>query len=324
MRGHPPLRVPAYKCPQCRCKCRSREPPIPYFFAPSLLARLVTAALLWGGSAAALADAGHHSFWSVKGAHNTVYLLGSVHVLKPADSDLPPDALRAYGAAKALVMELDLNSVTAESMLGSDLSEETLPEGQSLAQVLGPAAYGQFVAHLQPLGIEPEFFSQFQPWFAAISLEQLELARLGFESGSGVDEQFAQRAQSDHKPIIALETVEQQLGIFAHLSLDAQRRFLLYTLDDADDASKATDAVITAWRTGDTQALEKLLSESYAQYPELFRMLTTDRNRAWLPTISALLHENQDYLVIVGALHLVGKDGLIRLLEQEGYQIVQH
>ncbi|MGA2564738.1 MAG: TraB/GumN family protein [Steroidobacteraceae bacterium] len=287
-------------------------------------ARLLAATLCWAVAAAALADSGHHSFWSVKGAHNTVYLLGSVHVLKPADSDLPPDSLRAYNNAKALVMELDLNNISADSLVGADLSDEMLPEGQTLAEALGPSAYGKFAAHLQPLGVEPDFFSQFQPWFAAISLEQLELARLGFETGSGVDEQFAARAQSDHKPIIALETIEQQLGIFAHLSLDEQRRFMLYTLEDADDTSNATDAVISAWRNGDTKSLEQLLSESYAQYPELFRMLTTDRNRAWLPVITGLLHEDQDYLVIVGALHLVGKDGIIQLLAQQGYQAIQH
>jgi uncharacterized protein len=289
-----------------------------------MLVRLIAATLSWMLASVALADSGHHSFWSVKGAHNTVYMLGSVHVLKPGQSDLPPDSLRAYTSAAALVMELDLNNVTVDSMLGSNLSEEMLPEGQNLAGVLGADAYAKFAAHLEPLGVEPDFFTQFQPWFAAITLEQLELAKLGFESGSGVDEQFAQRAQSDHKPIIALETIEQQLGIFAHLSLEEQRRFLLYTLDDADDTSGSTDAVITAWRKGDTNALEHLLADSYSQYPELFRMLTTDRNRAWMPTINGLLHENQDYLIIVGALHLVGKDGLIELLTHEGYDVVQH
>jgi uncharacterized protein YbaP (TraB family) len=289
-----------------------------------MFTRLIAATLSWALASAALADAGHHSFWSIKGAHNTVYVLGSVHVLKPGESDLPPESLRAYTSAKALVMELDLNNVTVDSMLGSNLAEEMLPEGQSLAAVLGSEAYAKFLAHLEPLGVEPDFFNQFQPWFAAIILEQLELAKLGFESGSGVDEQFAQRAQADHKPIIALETMDQQLGIFAHLSLQEQRRFLLYTLDDADDTSNSTDAVITAWRHGDTQALEHLLSESYAQYPELFRMLTTDRNQAWLPTLNGLLRENQDYLVIVGALHLVGKNGLIDLLTQEGFAVVQH
>ncbi len=283
-----------------------------------LAALLLSCAL----SAGARAD-GHHTFWSVKGAHNTVYLLGSVHVLKPGDSDLPPEALQAYSKAKALVMELDLNNA-AESLMDVDTSLEMLPEGQTLASVLGPQAYGVFSAQVKKLGMEPDFFSAFQPWFAAVALEQQELAQQGFEAGSGVDEQFAQRAAADQKPIIGLETVREQLGFFSQLSLDQQRRFLLYTLDEAASSASDADAVVSAWRSGDIQALERLLSESYQQYPELFRMLTTDRNRQWLPTITGLLHEDQDYLVIVGALHLVGKDGVVHMLEQAGYPAVQH
>jgi hypothetical protein len=289
-----------------------------------LCSRLLATLLLCALCAGAGADDTHHTFWIVKGAHNTVYLLGSVHVLKPADSDLPPEAVRAYASAKALVMEIDLNNVSADSLLGGDLSMASLPEGQTLAEALGPEIYGKFAAHVTAVGLDPEFFSGYRPWFAAMALQQAELAKQGFEAGSGVDEQFAQRAASDHKPIIGLETVDQQLGIFANLSDAQQRRFVLYSLDDAEDTEHAADAVVSAWRAGDVKKLERLLSESFEQYPELFRMLTTDRNRQWLPTITQLLHEDQDYLVIVGALHLVGKDGVVQMLQQAGYQPVQH
>jgi uncharacterized protein len=282
--------------------------------------------LLWSliCCAAAHAAAPLHTFWSVKGAHNTVYLLGSVHVLKPSDSDLPAEALRAYQSAGALVMELDLNNLDAGQLAGSGQELESLPEGETLEHVLGASAYARFLDHAKPLGLDPVLFSHFQPWFVAVSLEQLELTRLGFQSGSGVDEQFAQRAEADHKPIVALETLDEQLGLFAHLSLDQQRRFLLYTLDDSDDAAGEVDAIVDAWRHGDTVALEHLLSESYAQFPELYRLLATERNHRWLPTLTGLLHESQDYLVVVGALHLVGKEGIVQLMRQAGYEVVQH
>jgi uncharacterized protein YbaP (TraB family) len=278
--------------------------------------------LIWCASTHAAAPL--HTFWSVKGAHNTVYLLGSVHVLKPADSDLPPEALRAYESASALVMELDLNNLDPGQLAGSGLELESLPAGETLEHVLGESAYARFLEHTKPLGLDPELFSHYQPWFVAVSIEQVELMQLGFEAGSGVDEQFAQRAQADHKPIVALETLDDQLGLFAHLSLDQQRRFLLYTLDDTDHAATEVDAVVDAWRHGDTAALERLLGDSYQEFPELYRLLTTDRNRRWLPTLVGLLQGSQDYLVIVGALHLVGKDGIVELLRQAGYQVIQH
>jgi uncharacterized protein YbaP (TraB family) len=283
------------------------------------------AALLWCLCAcSAHADGAHHALWVVKGAHNTVYLLGSVHVLRPSDSDLPPEALHAYAEARALVMEIDLNGADTGAMLANDASLETLPEGQTLAGVLGPDVYARFGAHARALGLDPDTFSSFQPWFAALAMQQAELSQQGFEPGAGVDEQFAQRAASDHKPIIGLETIDEQLGIFAKLSAEQQRRFLLYTLDDADETVHSAEAVVSAWRSGDIHALETLLLDSSQEYPELFRMLTTDRNRRWLPTVTGLLQESQDYLVIVGALHLVGHDGLVQLLQQAGYQVVQH
>jgi uncharacterized protein len=288
------------------------------------LLRTFAAALLFALAAAAHGDEAHHTLWVVKGDHNTVYLLGSVHVLKPTERDLPPEALRAYSDAAALVMEIDLNDPSADMALGMDLSLASLPEGQTLADVLGSDAYRRFTAHVHTLGLEPEMFSSYQPWFAAMAMEQAELAQQGFEAGSGVDEQIAQRAAGDHKPIIALETLDQQLGFFANLSLDQQRRFLLYMLDEADETVHSADAVVAAWRSGDVAALERLLTESSAEDPELFRMLTTDRNRRWLPTVTGLLHEREDYLVVVGALHLVGQDGLVHLLQQSGYRVEQH
>ena len=275
-------------------------------------------------TSAAQPDSAHHTFWSVKGQHNTVYLLGSVHMLQPDASDLPPAALRAYTNAKALVMELDLNHVSADDMLGSGLALATLPDGQSLQGVLGPAAYATLKQHAKPLGLDLEILSHFQPWFAAVTVEQLELARLGFDSNYGVDMQLARRAQTDHKQIIALETMAQQLELFARLSLDQQRQFLLYTLKDADQTPQAVAELVSAWRTGDTLLLERLLREDATEFPALLQRLTTDRNRRWLPTISGLLSENQDYLVIVGALHLVGRDGLVDLLKRAGYEVVQH
>jgi hypothetical protein len=285
----------------------------------------ITIALLWSlGSWPTDAAAPLHTFWSVKGAHNTLYLLGSVHVLKPSQSDLPAEALRAYASASALVMELDLNNLDPSQLAGSGMELESLPEGETLEHVLGERAYDKFVQHAKALRLDPALFSHYQPWFVAVSIEQLELTQLGFEAGSGVDEQIAQLAQADHKPIVALETLEEQLGLFAHLSQDQQRRFLLYTLDDTDDAATQVNAVVDAWRQGDTAALERLLGESFTEFPELYRLLTTDRNHRWLPTLLGLLQKDQDYLVVVGALHLVGKDGVVELLRRAGYEVVQH
>jgi uncharacterized protein len=286
----------------------------------SLVWALLMAAVL---APQARADGERHTFWSIKGQTNTVYLFGSIHVLKSADHELPPESLRAYATSPSLVMELDLNEVSPDKLMSESLSGETLPEGQTLSSALGPEAFAKLVAHLKPLGLEPAMFEQMQPWFVALTLEQLEIARLGFDPESGVEAQFTRRAQADHKPIIALETMDEQLGLFSHMSMDQQRRFLLYCLEDADDSAQEMDEIIKAWRHGDTVVLARLLGEGMEKFPDLYRVLTTDRNRKWLPRIETMLRDKQDYLVIVGALHLVGKDGVVALLERDGYKVVQ-
>ncbi len=290
-----------------------------------LAGRLIAAGwLLLVASLGARADAAHHIFWEVKGKHNTVYLLGSVHMLKAEDSVLPAEAMSAYAASQVLVMELDLTGAGAESLLESGEEAVMLPEGKSLADVIGPQLYAQLLTRAQPLGLEPDMLSRFQPWFAALMLQQLELTKSGFDASAGVDEQFTLLAQTDNKPIIGLETVDEQLGFFAHLSLEQQRQFLRSTLQESDSAQSQTEAVVRAWQRGDTAALEQLLRRETAESPELYRLLTTDRNRRWLPKIVQLLNSDENYLVIVGALHLIGHDGIVELLQHQGYAPVQH
>jgi uncharacterized protein YbaP (TraB family) len=264
-----------------------------------------------------------HCLWEVRGARNTVYLLGSVHMLSAADGALPGEMNDAYARSASLVMELDLNEAGPDSMLGSSIEATLLPEDQSLSAILGPKLYAEFVARAEPLGLDPALAERLQPWFAALLLEQLTLAGSGFAAEAGVDMQFAHRAQLDHKPIIALETVAEQLGYFSQLTPSQQLDFLRTTLHELDNEGSETATVVRAWQHGDVAELERLMHEDAARSPELYRILTTDRNRKWLPRIRELLDDSQNYLVVVGALHLVGRDGLVELLRQQGYTVVQ-
>jgi uncharacterized protein len=286
--------------------------------------RDLTAVLLLALCGAAHADGGRHSLWVVQGKHNTLTLVGSVHALPAAAHDLPVDVWRAYEHAKAVVMEVDLGDSGVGNLLELTQTLGVLPEGQTLEGVLGPRLYADFAAHVRRIGLEPEILARVQPWLAAVMLEQMELASLGLDASAGVDEQIAQRAAVDRKPLIGLETMEEQLGLFAHLSMDEQRQYLKGVLEEEDDFAAEFDALIAAWRSGDARALEQMMGEEFKDSPGLFRTLTTERNQKWMKTLTGLLGEDQDYLVVVGALHLVGRDGLVELLRRQGYAVVQH
>lgn len=264
--------------------------------------------------------------WTVQGHHNTLYLLGSVHVLRPGDATLPRAALDAYADAEQLVMEIDLD----DAALGDPLAmaqqmqvSAAMPSGQSLQAVLG-SDYAEVARRASEAGLDLAMFDRFQPWFVATMLLQLDLAKRGFDPALGIEQQLAGRAAADHKPIAGLETPEQQFAVLSGLSLADQKRFLLMTLDESAQGDAELEQLLAAWRKGDTTALAVLLSDEFERFPQLYRPLTEDRNRAWVGQLDDLLDDRDDYLVVVGALHLVGRNSVVDLLRQRGYAVTQH
>ncbi|HMA12242.1 MAG TPA: TraB/GumN family protein, partial [Steroidobacteraceae bacterium] len=186
-----------------------------------------------------------------------------------------------------------------------------------------PELYARLQAEAQRLSIDLEFMSRMQPWFVAQQIETVRILRAGYNPLNGVDMQIAARARQDGKPVIGLETVEDQLGIFAGLSLDEQREFLRGTLDEPDSEAQLRELMM-AWRNGDLKALQAALRKGAEESPVLFRKLTVDRNRRWVPQIEQMLRDaGNDYLVVTGALHMVGQDGLVEMLRRKGYKVVQ-
>lgn len=272
--------------------------------------------------AADAASAEHHMLWSLQGKTNTVYLLGSIHMLKASET-LPAAIDSAYADAEALLMEIDMDDLDPETMQQDVMDLAMQPEDQTLQQQLGPQAYGQFAEKARPLGVDPALLDRFKPWFAAITLVQVQMMKMGLDPNSGVEQRLVRRAAEDHKPIQGLETAREQLEIMARLPDKQQREFLLYSVDDAERMASELDDMLSAWRRGDVAAMAKLMQEGYDEYPDLYRPLTVERNRRWVPQIEQLLDDKNDYLVAVGALHLVGKDSVIDLLERKGYKVKQ-
>lgn len=290
----------------------------------SILAAIALGLLLACGPAVAQ-DAGRHILWSVQGRHNTVYLLGSIHVLRPEDAGLPQPAESAYRHAQRLVMEIDMDDATQGDPLALAAQMQamaTLPPGVTLRSVLG-ADYAPVAARAAKAGLDLTLLDRFAPWFVATTLLQVELAKRGFSPDLGVEQVLAGRAVRDRKPIEGLETAEQQFALLGSLPLPLQKRFLLMTLDESEDFDAEIRELLAAWQAGDAAKLAAVLGAEFQEFPELYRPLTEDRNRAWVPKIAALLDGREDCLVVVGALHLVGPNSVVDLLRQRGYQVTQ-
>jgi uncharacterized protein YbaP (TraB family) len=261
---------------------------------------------------------GESSVWTLKGKTNTVYLAGSVHALPKEHSEFPPALERAYAAADAIVMEVDLDDMDPLEAVQFITTKGTLPAGQTLEQVVGKK-YPSVAALADSLEVPEVAIAKLEPWAAAMVLTQFALMKSGFESELGIDMQLVGRARADGKKIDGLETVVDQLSVFDDRSFAEQTQFLLDSTDDAPELPADLDRLVAAWRTGDLAALEKEFLKERARTPALYDALLGARNRKWLPQIEALLDDDRDYLVVVGALHFVGNDGLLELLRKAGH-----
>jgi uncharacterized protein YbaP (TraB family) len=285
------------------------------------LALAALCCLAWG--APAHADGALHSLWELHGRHNTVYLMGSIHVLRPGDYPLAPPMMAAYAGAKSLVMEVDLGELDSGDVQTEMLSSALLPQGKTLADVLGPQRHARAEALARGIGVELSMFDQFAPWFVAEAISQLQLAQMGFDPQSGVEMYFMDRARSDGKTVAGLETAHDQIALFEAMSWDAQAEYLIASLEQAHDLPKEVDDMVHAWQRGDTHWFEQQLREDLGRDPGLYQSLLAARNRKWVPKIEALLNDDRDYLVIVGTGHLVGRDSVIDLLKKDGIGAVQ-
>ena len=273
---------------------------------------------------AAADDGGHPlSLWQVDGSQNRGYLLGSIHMLRAQDHPLPSAIYIAYDDAEKLIMELDmddLNPVESQA-LSNELG--LIQDGRSLNDLMGDELYAEAerlaVASQIPLAL----LANAEPWFAAMNVEIMLLMRMGFNPALGVETKLMELAQSDDKEISGFETIREQLEFLDGLSPEAQREMLIQALADGTEMREMMDGMIDAWRAGDIDYLEENLLADMQDYPELNQTIVVDRNVSWTDSIEDLLDDDIDYMIVVGALHLVGDDGVPNLLKLRGHEVTQ-
>jgi uncharacterized protein YbaP (TraB family) len=274
-------------------------------------------------SASVRADGPLHALWELHGKHNTVYILGSIHVLRPSDYPLAPAVLNAYGSANSILMEVNLAEIDLQRMQTELLASARLPEGKTLQGIMGDARYQRAQVLAREVGIDLGIFDAFAPWFAAEAISQLQLQQLGFQPQSGVEMFFLERARTDGKSVAGLETVHDQIALFNALSMDEQADYLVSSLEEAHDLPKEVGAMVHAWASGDTQWFADELKSEIGRDPVLYDSVLVARNRKWVPKIEALLNDDKNYLVIVGTAHLVGQGSVIALLKKDGIAAAQ-
>jgi len=264
-----------------------------------------------------------HCLWKVDGASNTVYLLGSIHLLKQEDYPLAQPLEAAYVNSQVVAFETDIGAMDNISTQMKLLAKVQLPAGETLEQQLTPATYLALSNRVVQSGLPMMMFTQMQPFMVVMTLEVLELQKLGVDAAFGVDKRFYERATKDGKQIVPLETVDFQIGLLTSFTKDEGEAVVKSTLEEIETTSKEFKTITAVWKIGDASSLAKLLNESAEKFPVIFKRLITSRNQDWVPKIQELLNGGKNAVVIVGAGHLVGKDSVVELLKKKGFKVTQ-
>jgi uncharacterized protein YbaP (TraB family) len=264
------------------------------------------------------------SVWQISNGEQHLYIGGTVHVLNAQDYPLPIEFDKAYAQADTLVLETDMQKLESAEFQQLMLRELSYPKGQDLKQVLTAETYQTLSEYCAARGIGMQVVNNFKPSMVTLMLTMVELKRLNF-SGTGVDKYYSLKAIADGKKQGQLETAEAQLAFIAAMGQGKEDALIRYSLQDMQDLPHFMNAMKAAWRKGDTAKLKHIALEPMLQeFPDLYQSLLVQRNNHWLPQIESMLTTKDTELILVGALHLVGKDGLLERLKASGYAVTQY
>jgi uncharacterized protein YbaP (TraB family) len=264
-----------------------------------------------------------HSLWKVQGKQNTVYLLGSIHLLKKENYPLPAAMETAFTNCAVVVFEADLSAAEDLTLAMSLMSKSQLPEGQTLKDILSPDVYQSFTNHASQSPLPLEMLVRYTPGMAATTIEGLEMMRLGFDPELGLDMHFYKLARKDGKRIVPLESMDFQMGLLNGLSKEEGDWFMKQTLNGLDNVKTEVADMVKYWETGEGDKLAQLLDRGLKESATIYKRLVTDRNRNWIPKIEELARGDKNAIIIVGAGHLVGKEGLVELLKKDDFKVTQ-
>jgi uncharacterized protein YbaP (TraB family) len=255
----------------------------------------------------------------VRDADTTIYLFGTVHLMKPGLSWFDDGVRKAFDASSELVLELVMPPEDQMQALIAELG--TAKAGPPLPAQLPPPVAARLRAELSRLGMPADALDRDEPWLAAVTLSVLPLRQLGYDDKDGAEQVLSAAATAAGKPTRGLETARQQFGYFDTLSMPAQRQLLATTLDDLPRMGAEIEAMVKDWSAGDADALAKLLNADLDRTPELKQALLVTRNRNWANWIAQRMRQPGTVFVAVGAGHLAGGDSVQAELAKRGLKV---
>ena len=265
--------------------------------------------------------------YKVSSNSSTVYILGSIHLAKPELYPLDKAIEKAYTQSSVLVVELDPTSAKSMQVIQSSMMTAGMyPQGKSLKSELTPETYKALSSYLTKIGLSLDLMQPMRPWTVMLQISVMEMMRLGYNPELGIDQHFLSKAKRDNKSILEIESAEEQMALLSKEDKEFQDLLLRYTLEEMDEMEPLLNKMFKSWKAGDAKTLASVVDSSLVVDPRLtgiYDDLITKRNYKMTKKIQGYLKTKKDYFVVVGAGHVVGTEGIIKLLQKRGFSVVQ-
>jgi len=299
-----------------------QKPSSKFFRFVGLVSLALSSTLLFNACSTWPGSGSKSTLWQVKGSHNSVYLLGSIHVLPATAYPLHPALQQAFNNSQRVVFEVDLNTVSQQAVLREFEEVGVYPPGDNLEHHVSPATIRLVKQVLARLGISYNKAIRFKPALLGELITSRYTELSGFREDLGVDRYFFSQAKNTRKPVLGLETVRDQARVLSSDDTSGEAR-LVEAIVSLPAAKAILDELVIAWKAGRINTLDRLLNQDEWNDPKSFESMFLQRNQKWLPQIERFLESDGNYLVIVGSGHLVGDHGLVRALQGRGYKVKQ-
>ena len=263
------------------------------------------------------------SVWVARSSKSTVYLAGSFHILRASDYPLPAEFLRAYKDSRKIIFEVPPGETRSPEYMKKFLSLAIYNDGTTLKEHITTAAYAKAESFCKERNYPLEQYQFFKPTFLVMTLTVSEMNNIGADPQKGIDNFFKEKAMQDGKALGSLETVDQQLSLLTSMDASLGSDQILESIGELKQMEVMLGELLAVWKKGDEAKMEGLYIKDLKLYPKLYQTLIVDRNNKWARNIEEYLNGQGNTMVVVGAAHLIGADGLVNLLRKRGYKVVK-
>lgn len=261
------------------------------------------------------------SVWKVSKGESTIFVGGTLHLLSEGDYPLPKPYEIAFDKASSVVLETDLDAVNSPAFSQQLLQQLSYTDGSTIQSHISEDTYNALASHFASRGWPIESVNLLKPQLVSLTLTIGELQRLGLTL-EGVDSHYAQKAKDAGKTLAWLESPEQQLAFIVAMGEDDPDGLIQYTLEDIKTLPENLALMKDYWFKGDLKGMTTDILDVFAKdYPEVYKSILVERNHNWLPHLVSFFDSPEIEFVLVGALHLPGNDGVLALLEAQGYTV---